>query len=66
MPTGAIGPMMFGSQSVSLYALIVAILYPVFDSMSGLVISSLVAWISSVILINITVWYYLKSKPFVE
>ncbi len=66
VPTGAIGPMMFGSQSVSLYALIVAILYPVFDSISGLVISSLAAWISSVILINITVWYYLKSKPFVE
>ena len=66
VPTGAIGPMMFGSQSVSLYALIVAILYPIFDSINGLVISSLGAWVFSVILINVSVWNYLKSKTISE
>ena len=66
VPTGAIGPMMFGSQSVSLYALIVAILYPIFDSINGLVISSLGAWGFSVILINVSVWNYLKSKTISE
>lgn len=66
VPTGAIGPMMFGSQSVSLYALLVAVLYPLFDSLVGLAISSLGAWIISVLSINFTVWYYLKSKPIYE
>ena len=62
VPAGAIGPMMFGSQSVSLYALLVALLYPRFDSLIGLGICSVIAWIASVFSINITVWFYLKSK----
>lgn len=62
VPAGAIGPMMFGAQSVSLFALIVAICYPMTDSSIGLVGTSIGAWISSVLLINVTVWYYLKSK----
>ncbi|MDP6742601.1 MAG: hypothetical protein QF807_05940 [Candidatus Thalassarchaeaceae archaeon] len=62
VPAGAIGPMMFGSQSVSLYALLVALLYPRFDSLIGLGICSVIAWIASVLSINITVWFYLKSK----
>ena len=62
VPAGAIGPMMFGAQSVSLFALIVAICYPMTDSSFGLVGTSIGAWIGSVLLINVTVWYYLKSK----
>jgi len=62
VPAGAIGPMMFGAQSVSLFALIVAICYPMTDSSIGLVGTSIGAWIGSVLLINVTVWYYLKSK----
>lgn len=62
VPAGAIGPMMFGSQSVSLYALLVALLYPRFDSLIGLGISSVIAWMASVLSINISVWFYLKSK----
>ena len=62
VPAGAIGPMMFGSQSVSLFALLVAICYPMTDSTIGLVGASIGAWVGSVLLINATVWYYLKSK----
>jgi len=62
VPAGAIGPMMFGAQSVSLFALIVAICYPMTNSSIGLVGTSIGAWIGSVLLINVTVWYYLKSK----
>ena len=62
VPAGAIGPMMFGAQSVSLFALIVAICYPMTDSIIGIVGTSIGAWIGSVLLINVTVWYYLKSK----
>lgn len=62
VPAGAIGPMMFGSQSVSLFALLVAICYPMTDSSIGIVGVSIGAWIGSVLLINTTVWYYLKSK----
>jgi len=32
------------------------------DSSIGLVGTSIGAWIGSVLLINVTVWYYLKSK----
>ncbi|HJM18869.1 MAG TPA: hypothetical protein QF802_00240 [Candidatus Thalassarchaeaceae archaeon] len=62
VPAGAIGPMMFGSQSVSLYALLVALLYPRFDTLVGMCICSVLAWIVSVLSINFTVWFYLKSK----
>ena len=62
VPAGAIGPMMFGSQSVSLFALLVAICYPMTESTIGLVGASIGAWVGSVLLINATVWYYLKSK----
>jgi|TARA_B110000116_G_scaffold271404_1_gene292073 hypothetical protein len=62
VPAGAIGPMMFGSQSVSLFALLVAISYPMTDSTIEIVFATIGAWIGSVLLINATVWYYLKSK----
>ena len=62
VPAGAIGPMMFGAQSVSLFALLVAICYPMTDSTIEIVLVTIGAWIGSVLLINATVWYYLKSK----
>ncbi len=62
VPAGAIGPMMFGAQSVSLFALIVAFCYPLTDSSIGIVVASIGAWIGSVLLINVSVWYYLNSK----
>ena len=66
VPAGAIGPMMFGSQSVSLYALIVGLLYPISNTTLGISISSLGAWIFSVLIINVSVWYYLKSKVTIQ
>jgi hypothetical protein len=62
VPAGAIGPMMFGAQSVSLYALLVALLYPMTSTSTGLIFTSIIAWIISVLTINATVWYYLKNR----
>ena len=66
VPAGAIGPMMFGSQSVSLYALLVAIFYPMVSTTIGLIFVSILGWILSVSFINVTVWFYLKSKANAE
>ncbi len=62
VPAGAIGPMMLGSQSVSLYALLVAIFYPRADDTFELVMLSFAAWILSVIIINLSAWYWLKRR----
>lgn len=62
VPAGAIGPMMLGSQSVSLYALLVAIFYPRADGTFELVMLSFAAWILSVIIVNLSAWYWLKRR----
>ena len=62
VPAGAIGPMMLGSQSVSLYALLVAIFYPRADGTFELVMLSFAAWFISVIIINLSAWYWLKRR----
>ncbi len=62
VPTGAIGPMMLGSQSVSLYALLVALAYPLLPSGLGLVFASIIAWIFAVVFINLPAWKFLESR----
>lgn len=62
VPAGAIGPMMFGAQSVSMYAILVAIIYPYTTSVVGLALASIAAWSVSVSIVNIPIWLYLKSK----
>lgn len=66
VPAGAIGPMMFGSQSVSLYGLLVSIFFPMTNSPLEVAFASLAAWVISVLSINVTVWFYLKRKAIVE
>jgi hypothetical protein len=62
VPTGAIGPMMLGSQSVSLYALLVALFYPRAETTFELVIMSFAAWIIAFLIINMSAWYWLKRR----
>ena len=51
VPVGATGPMMFGSTSVSIYALICIIIFPSFGIWAG----SIISWLLSVILYSVPV-----------
>tara|TARA_B100000902_G_scaffold77458_1_gene82198 strand:- start:18528 stop:19364 length:837 start_codon:yes stop_codon:yes gene_type:complete len=51
VPVGATGPMMLGSTSVSIYALICIVVFPSF----GVWVGSLVSWLLSVILYSVPV-----------
>ena len=51
VPVGATGPMMFGSTSVSIYALICILFFPYFGIWAG----SLISWLLSVILYSVPV-----------
>ncbi|MBA45440.1 MAG: hypothetical protein CMB31_02490 [Euryarchaeota archaeon] len=51
VPVGATGPMMFGSTSVSIYALICILIFPFFGIWAG----SLISWLLSVILYSVPV-----------
>ncbi len=62
VPAGAIGPMIFGAQSVSLFAILVASLYPHTSTIVGLSVTTMAAWVVSVGAVNLPVWYYLRSR----
>ena len=51
VPVGATGPMMLGSSSVSIYALICILLFPIF----GVWVGSIVCWILSVIFYSVPI-----------
>ena len=51
VPVGATGPMMLGSTSVSIYALVCIVIFPSF----GVWVGSLVSWLLSVILYSVPV-----------
>lgn len=51
VPVGATGPMMFGSTSVSIYALICILIFPSFGIWAG----SIISWLLSVILYSVPV-----------
>ena len=55
---GAVGPMMLGSSSVSIYALIAAFLFPEYDWTTGAVLS----WCSAVLFVSIPAWFWLKER----
>jgi hypothetical protein len=61
VPQGAVGPMMLGSMSVSLYALAATKLIPSFGVISG----SIFSWLVSLLFISIPVTFYLFF-PFFE
>ena len=56
VPSGAVGPMMLGSMSVSLYALVATVLIPSF----GIIIGSIFSWLVSLIFFSIPVVFTLK------
>ena len=58
VPSGAVGPMMLGSMSVSLYALVATVLIPSF----GIILGSIFSWLASLIFISIPVAFTLKSN----
>lgn len=60
VPSGAVGPMMLGSMSVSLYALATTRLIPLFGIISG----SILSWLVSLLFISIPVAFYLGSPFF--
>lgn len=57
VPSGAIGPMMLGSTSVSAFALLAATLMP----LAGPVRGSLLAWVGAVALVTLPAWLFLEA-----
>jgi len=60
VPRGAVGPMMLGSMSVSLYALAATRFIPLY----GIIIGSIFSWFVSLLFISIPVAFYLGSPFF--
>tara|TARA_B100000676_G_scaffold305932_1_gene361118 strand:+ start:193 stop:1032 length:840 start_codon:yes stop_codon:yes gene_type:complete len=56
VPAGAIGPMMLGANSISVYALIAHFTLPAL----GLATGALLAWLASIILISVPAWLWLR------
>jgi len=55
---GAVGPMMLGSSSVALYALLCIFTFPTFGTTSGVIL----AWTFSIGLVSIPAWWWLQRK----
>lgn len=58
VPSGAVGPMMLGGMSVSLYALLATRLFPE----QGVIVGSALAWIASLLLISIPATFWLRLR----
>jgi hypothetical protein len=56
VPAGAIGPMMLGANSISVYALLAHFTLPMLGAGPG----ALVAWLSSIVLISLPAWLWLR------
>ena len=57
VPSGAVGPMMLGSTSVSAYALLAALIIPLAGPGAG----ALLAWVGSVLFVTIPAWFLLHA-----
>ncbi len=55
---GAVGPMMLGSSSVALYALLCIVTFPMFGNILGV----LSAWLGSILLISVPAWWWLQRQ----
>lgn len=55
---GAVGPMMLGSGSVALYALLCIVTFPTFGSVLGV----LSAWVGSILLVSVPAWWWLQRQ----
>ena len=58
VPSGAVGPMMLGSTSVSGFALLAATLLP----LAGPVFGTLAAWVGAVVLVTVPAWRFLEAR----
>jgi hypothetical protein len=58
VPMGAVGPMMLGGSSVALYSIIAMWSLPYY----GLIIGSILAWVSSVLLCSLPSFYYINWR----
>jgi hypothetical protein len=58
VPSGAVGPMMLGSTSVSAFALLAATLMP----MAGPVRGAVLAWVVAVVLVTLPAWLFLDAR----
>lgn len=59
VPTGAVGPMMLGGMSVSVYALLATQLFP----RLGPLVGSLVVWLLSVLIVTLPAGHWVTSRP---
>lgn len=57
---GAVGPMMLGSSSVALYALLCILTFPTLGTIGGVVS----AWFGSILLVSVPAWWWLKRQTF--
>ena len=55
---GAVGPMMLGSSSVAVYAVVAAFSFPQWSLFTGCI----VAWLSAVFLISVPAWWWLRER----
>ena len=55
---GAVGPMMLGSSSVAIYAILTSIFLPMFGTLSGMILS----WVLSVCCVSLPAWFWLKRQ----
>ena len=62
VPTGAIGPMMLGAMSVSLYALLIAVFYPMSSSTLTLAGACVAGWLLAVAGVNLPTWLWLRRR----
>ena len=62
VPTGAIGPMMLGAMSVSLYALLIALFYPMSSDPLSLACACIAGWMLAVTTVNLPTWLWLRRR----
>ena len=55
---GAVGPMMLGSSSVAVYAILTSIFLPMFGTLPGMILS----WVLSVCCVSLPAWFWLKRQ----
>lgn len=59
VPVGAVGPMMLGSVSVSVFALLAAFTFPRFGAATG----TLVSWVAAATLATLPAFWWVSRKP---
>jgi CHASE2 domain-containing sensor protein len=58
VPTGAVGPMALGTLSVSTYALLAAMLFPLMP----VALAALICWIAAICVASIPAYIFLRSR----